>query len=187
MDSLLIFLLASLAFCPTVILFGPILFRIIRTKEFNFKQDAISTLRDFDTTKAGFLIWMSLYLISQVTYMLLALPYVVEIPTILYILGFGSLLFGIAAFFFLSTTLKHITLGSLSALCTASSLVGLGVTLYKVDLFLALISGLVALATILVLLVIALKKMRMWLAEYLALGALALWNLAILIKIVSKI
>lgn len=183
MNSLQSFLLTFLALCPTVILFGPILFRILKTKDFDVKKDAISTLRDIDSTKIGFLIWINLYMVSQLVYMLLALPFIVKLPLLIYVLGFGSLLFGIIAFFFLSTTLKHMTFGSLSAVCTGLSILGLGFLLYKLDFFLALISTLVGVTTFLVLVVIAFKRLRMWLAEYLALGALSIWNLIVLVKV----
>ncbi len=118
MNSVQVFLISCLAFCPIVILFGPILYKLLSTKEIDLKEHAISTLRDIDRTKIGFLIWINLYMISQLVFVFLGLPFIIKIPTIIYILGITSLLSGIISYIFLSTNVKHMILIGLSFLTT---------------------------------------------------------------------
>ncbi len=184
MEPVQILLLSALAFSPLVILFGPILSRILGCKEFNYKTDAISTLRDLDSTRRNFLIWINLYMLLQVVYLLISLPIICVPPISIYILGLGSLLLGTVAFCFRSSTLKHKLLIGLSCLLTIFSLFGVGLTLFNTDVFLAVATNFVACVMLSTLVLIPLKRLRMWLAEYLALGALAIWNVVILVKLV---
>lgn len=184
MNSAQTFLLSALAICPIVILFGPILRKILTVQEFNLKRDAISTLRDFESTKFGFLIWINLYMISQLMFTFLALPFLIPVPEIIYILGIGSVIFGAVAFVFVSTTYKHMFLIALSFILTFLSMLSLSFYLYFNDISLSAMTFLVGLLMISFLAATMMNRMRMWLVEYFALGSLCVWNLVILYKVV---
>lgn len=184
MTTVQLFLLSCLAICPIVILFGPILIRIFKTKEFNPSRDAISTLRDFDSTKVEFLVWINLYMISQLVFTFLILPFLITVPPIIYALGLGSIICGVVSFVFLSTTYKHMYLISISFIMTILSMFVLSFYAYFIDPTFAMMTFLLGLVMLSFLAISAMNRMRLWLAEYIALGCLCIWNLITLFKLV---
>lgn len=172
-----------LAFLPSTILFGPILSLFLKEAKRNTKLIAISGLRDFFHTKRPFLFWVNLYMFIQMVYVFFALNMLIKIPLAVYVLNISSLISGVIAFIFLSSSLKHMFLIGVAFLLSVISLVVASFLLIQTDLLFGVYTIVTAVAVIGSLGVTPFQKKEIYFGEYIALSAISLWNFVLLSKI----